>query len=56
MKIHFKFFLSHDNSEIYQYFMKKVDLYILRKLCTKIALKCRALRDVIMLLLMTSLA
>ena len=23
MKIHFRFFLSHDNSEKYQYFMKK---------------------------------
>ena len=29
MKIHFRFFLSHDNSEKYQYFMKKV--CILRK-------------------------
>ena len=34
--------------------MKKV--CILRKFCTKIALKRRALRDVIMLLLLTSLA
>ena len=54
MKIHFRFFLSHDNSEKYQYFMKKV--CILRKFRAKIALKRRALRDVIMLLLMTSLA
>ena len=23
MKIHFRFFLSHDNSEKYQYFMKQ---------------------------------
>ena len=34
--------------------MKKV--CILRKFCAKLALKCRALRDIIMLLLMTSLA
>ena len=54
MKIHFRFFLSHDNSEKYQYFMKKV--CILRKFRAKIALKRRALRDVIMLLLMTLLA
>ena len=54
MKIHFRFFLSHDNSKKYQYFMKKV--YILRKFRAKIALKRRALRDIIMLLLMTSLA
>ena len=54
MKIHFRFFLSHDNSEKYQYFMKKV--CILRKFRAKIVLKRRALRDVIMLLLMTSLA
>ena len=54
MKIHFRFFLSHDNSEKYQYSMKKV--CILRKFCAKIALKRRALRNVIMLLLMTSLA
>ena len=53
MKIHFRFFLSHANSEKYQYFMKKV--CILRKFRAKIALKRRALRDVIMLLLMTSL-
>ena len=53
MKIHFRFFLSHENSEKYQYFMKKV--CILRKFRAKIALKRRALRDVIMLLLMTSL-
>ena len=53
MKIHFRFFLSHDNSQKYQYLMKKV--CILRKFRAKIALKCRALRDVIMLLLMTSL-
>ena len=38
----------------YQYFMKKVR--ILRKFRAKIALKRCALRDVIMLLLMTSLA
>ena len=54
MKIHFRFFLSHDNSEKYQNFMKSV--CILRKFRAKIALKRRALRDVIMLLLMTSLA
>ena len=53
MKIHFRFFLSHDNSEKYQYFMIKE--CILRKFRAKIALKRRALRDVIMLLLMTSL-
>ena len=45
MKIHFRFFLSHDNSEKYQCFMKKV--CILRKFHAKIALKRRALRDVI---------
>ena len=54
MKIHFRFFLSHDNSENYQYFMKKVCILI--KFRAKIALKRRALRDVIMLVLMTSLA
>ena len=54
MKIHFRFFLLHDNSEKYQYFMRK--LCILRKFRVKIALKRRALRDVIMLLFMTSLA
>ena len=54
MKNHFIFFLSHDNSEKYQYFMKKE--CILRKFRARIALKRRALRDVIMLLLMTSLA
>ena len=54
MKIHFRFFLSHDNSEKYHYFVKKV--CILRKFRAKIAMKRRALRDVIMLLLMTSLA
>ena len=54
MKIHFRFFLSHDNSEKYQYFMEKV--CILRKFRAKIALKRRALRDVIMPLLVTSLA
>ena len=53
MKIYFRFFSSHDNSEKYQYFMKKVS--ILRKFRAKIALKRRALRDVIMLLLMKSL-
>ena len=53
MKIHFRFFLSHDNSEKYQYFMKKV--CILRKIRAKNALKRRASRDVIILLLMTSL-
>ena len=54
MKIHFRFFLSHDNFEKYQYFLKKV--CILRKFRAKFALKRRALRVVIMLLLMTSLA
>ena len=54
MEIHFRFFLSHDNSEKYQYLMKKE--CILRKVRAKIALKRSALRDVIMLLLMTSLA
>ena len=54
MKIRFRFFLSHDHFEKYQYFMKKVS--ILRKFRAKIALKRRALCDVIMLLLMTSLA
>ena len=54
MKIHFRFFLSHDNSEKYQYFMKKV--CILRKFRAKIVLERRALRDVIMFLLMMSLA
>ena len=54
MKIHFRFFLSHDNSEKYQYFMKKV--CILSKFRATIALKHRSLRDVIMLLLVTSLA
>ena len=53
MKIQFRFFLSHKNSEKYQYFVKKV--CILRKLHAEIALKRRALRDVIMLL-MTLLA
>ena len=54
MKIHFRFFLSHDNSEKkYLYFMKKV--CILRKFRAKIALKRRTLRDIIMLHLMTSL-
>ena len=38
----------------HQYFMKKV--CILRNFRAKIALKRRALRDVIMLLLMTSMA
>ena len=52
MKIHFRFFLLHYNTEKYQYFTKKV--CILRKFCAKIALKRRALRDVIMHLLMTS--
>ena len=33
MKIHFRFFLSHDTSEKYQYFMKKV--CILRKISAK---------------------
>ena len=46
--------LVHDNSEKYQCFMKKV--CILRKFRAKIALKRCALRDVITLLLMTSLA
>ena len=55
MKIHFRFFLSHYNSEKYQCnFMKKV--CILRKFRAKIDLKRRALSDVIMILLMTSLA
>ena len=54
MKIHSRFFLSHDYSVKYQYFMKKV--CILRKFRAKIVLKRRALHDVIMLLLMTSLA
>ena len=54
MKIHFKFFLSHDYSEKYQYFMKKV--CNLKKFRAKIALKRRDLRDVIVLILMTSLA
>ena len=54
MKIHFRFFLSHDHSEKYQHFMKKV--CILRKFRAKIALKRRASCDVIMLHLMTSLA
>ena len=56
MKIHFRFFLSHDNSEKYQYFLKRV--CILRKFRAKIAQKRRALRDVLMLLFtyMTSLA
>ena len=53
MKIHFRFFLSHDNFEKYQYFMNKA--CILRNFRAKIALKRRALRDVIMLLLITSL-
>ena len=46
--------LSHDNSEKYQYSMKKV--IILIKFRAKIALQRRALRDVIMFLLMMSLA
>ena len=56
MKIHFRFFLSRDtgNSKKYPYLMKKV--CILRKFRAKIALKRRALRDVIMFILMTSLA
>ena len=54
MKIHFRFFLSHANSKKYQDFMKKV--CVLRKFHAKIALKRRALRDVIMFLLMSSLA
>ena len=53
MKIHFRFFLSHDNSEKYQYFVKKV--CILSKFRAKIALKRHALHNVIMLLLVTSL-
>ena len=53
MKIHFRFFLSHDNSDKYQYFIEKV--CILRKFRVKNALKRRALRDVIMCLFMTSL-
>ena len=53
MKIHFRFFLSHDSSEKYQNLMKKV--CILRKFHAKISLKGRALRDIIMLL-MASLA
>ena len=48
------FFLSHDNSEKYQYFMHKV--CILRKFCAKIAPKRSAFHGVIMLLLMPSLA
>ena len=54
MKIHFRFFLSHDNTEKYQIFLENV--CILRQFRAKIALKRRALRDVIILLLMTSLA
>ena len=54
MKIHFRFFLSHDNSETHKYFMNKV--FNLIKFRAKIELKSRALRDVIMLLLTTSLA
>ena len=34
MKIHFRFFLSHDNSEKYQFFMKKV--FLIWKFRTKI--------------------
>ena len=59
MKIHIRFFLSHDNSDKYQYFMKKVcifDVDLLPILVDLEAMKRRALRNVIMLLLMTSLA
>ena len=55
MKIHFRFFVSHDNSEKYQYFMKKVCI-ITRKFRAKIIMKCRASHGVIMLLRLTSLA
>ena len=54
MKIHFRFFLSYDYTEKYQYFMKKV--CILKKFPAKIALRRGALRDVIMHFLMMSLA
>ena len=54
MKIHFRFFLSHNNSEKCHYFIKKI-MYFEKILC-KIVLNRRASRDVIMLLLMTSLA
>ena len=52
MKIHFRFFLSPDNSGKCQYFMKKY--VFLRKFRSKIALKRRALRNVIILLIMMS--
>ena len=48
--LHFRFFLSHDHSEKYNYFMK-----ILRKFHTKIALNHCALHYFRMLLLMTPL-
>ena len=54
MKIHFRFFLPHVNSEKISRFYEKVCIF--RKFCTKIALKLRALHNVTMLLLMTSLA
>ena len=48
----FQILLSHDNSKKYQYFMKKV-FRILRTYRAKVGLKRRALRNVIMLLLMS---
>ena len=52
MKIHFRFFLSHDDSEIYQYFMKK-DMYF-EKIPSENRPDVSCFTDVIMLLLMTS--
>ena len=49
-----RFFLSHDKFKKYQYLLKNV--CISRKFRAIIALKRRALRDVIMFLPMTSLA
>ena len=55
MKIHFRSFLSHAYSKKYEYFMTKVCIFE-KKFCAKIALKRRALLNIIMLFLMTSLA
>ena len=47
MKIQFRFLFSHENSEKYQYFIKKKNVCIFRRFRAKIALKRRAIRDVI---------
>ena len=57
MQMHFRFILSYDNSEKYQYFMKKSMYFekITRENRPE-AITRRAIRDVIMLLLVTLLA